>query len=208
MIEVKIYPVPPIETNCSYIVDQATGKSAVVDPGGKSDKLISQIKSDGGKLDYVLLTHGHYDHICFAKELAEMFSAKIVTGRNNNRFLSDVNLNLTAKHAIPFEPFGADILLDDGDTFMLGETEFTYLYTPGHTMGCGVFIADRCIFAGDVLFMESYGRTDLPTGDEFEIIKSIKRLGGLKGNYQIIPGHGPLTTLDHERKYNPIMAGF
>ena len=206
MINTKIYSVTPLETNCSYIVDAQTGKSAVTDPGERSDELIAQINKDGGKLEYVLLTHGHYDHIGFAKQLAEMFGAKIVTGRSNNDFLSDANLNLTQKHQLPFQPFSADILLDDGDTFMLGNTEFTYLSTPGHTKGCGVFLADGVMFAGDTLFCESFGRTDLPTGDFSVMVQSMKKLKTLEGDYKVIPGHGPLTTLEHERKYNPLMV--
>ena len=205
MIDIKVYHVSEIMTNCSYLVDEATGKSAVVDPGGKSQKLIEQIKSDGGNLEYVMLTHGHYDHILFAKELADMFGAKIVTGKHNDEFLSNPDLNLTAKHFLEMTPFKADILLDDGDKFMLGETEITYLYTPGHTSGCGVFIFDDVIICGDVLFRESCGRTDLPTGDGYTIMQSLKRLKELDGDYNVIPGHDSFTTLEHERRFNPFM---
>ncbi len=207
MTDIKIYPVTEIGTNCSYIVDEATGKAAVVDPGGKSEKLISQIKKDGGKLEYVLLTHGHYDHIGYAKPLADMFGAKIITGKNNNKFLSDPTLSGVAKHFLDIPPFSADILLDDGDTFMLGETEITYYYTPGHTSGCGIFLFDDIMICGDLLFRQSCGRTDLPTGDDYTITQSLKRLKELDGDYNVIPGHGPLTTLEYERRYNPYMRG-
>lgn len=205
MIKIKTYPVTMIETNCCYIVDEATGEAAVADPGGRSEELIKQIKKDGGKLRYVLLTHGHYDHICYAAQLAKQFSAQIVTGRANSEFLKNGELNRTSAHNIPFEPFEADILLDDGDTFMLGETEFTYLSTPGHTSGCGVFLADGVMFAGDTLFCGSCGRTDLPTGDDVQIMNSLKKLKELDGDYTVIPGHGPLTTLERERRFNPYM---
>ncbi len=205
MINIQIYPVTMLETNCCYIVDEATGLAAVSDPGERSPELEAQIEKDGGRLEYVLLTHGHYDHICYAKQTADKYGAKIVTGKHNAEFLRDRRLNRTLVHGIPFEPFEADLLLEDGETFSLGKTEITYLYTPGHTAGCGVFLLDGVMLAGDLIFRGSYGRTDLPTGDDYQIMASLKRMKELDGDYQIIPGHGPLTALSFERKYNPLM---
>ena len=205
MIDVKVYNVTFLATNCCYLVDKATGKSAVVDPGEKSDELIVQIEKDGGKLEYVLLTHGHYDHIGYAKQLAERFNAKIVTGEKENKFLSTPTLNLSVNHNIDLPAFSADILLNDNDTFMLGETEILYIQTPGHTSCGGCFIFDDTLISGDTLFCESYGRTDLPTGSNSDMYNSILRLKNLSGDYRVIPGHGPLSTLEHERKYNPLM---
>lgn len=205
MIKTEIFNVSPIVTNCCLLIDENTGCMAVSDPGGNSEKLDKQIQARGGKLEYILLTHGHYDHIGYAKQLAYKFGAKIVTGEKNNEFLSNSALNLSAKHGIALQPFSADILLNDNDKFLLGETEIKYLSTPGHTSGCGCFIFDDVILSGDTLFCHSYGRTDLPTGDESEIICSLKKLKDLDGDYTVIPGHGNLTTLEHERIYNPIM---
>ena len=206
MIKIQIYPVTMLQTNCCYLVDEATGKPAVSDPGERSVALEAQIEKDGGKLEYVLLTHGHYDHICYAKQLADKYGAKVVTGKNNDRFLSDVYLNGTKRHGLPFVPFSADIVLEDGEKFLLGETEITYLYTPGHTSGCGIFLFDEIMIAGDLIFRDSYGRTDLPSGDDYEMARSLKRVKELDGDYTIIPGHGPLTSLSHERRFNPLMG--
>ena len=206
MIKIQIYPVTMLQTNCCYLVDEATGKAAVSDPGERSVALEAQIEKDGGKLEYVLLTHGHYDHICYAKQLADKYGAKVVTGKNNGRFLSDVYLNGTKRHGLPVVPFSADIVLEDGEKFLLGETEITYLYTPGHTSGCGIFLFDEIMIAGDLIFRDSYGRTDLPSGDDYEMARSLKRVKELDGDYTIIPGHGPLTSLSHERRFNPLMG--
>lgn len=205
MIKYKIFNVTQLATNCCYLIDEATGKSAVIDPGDKSDELIKAIEADSGSLEYVILTHGHYDHIAYAKKLADLFNAKIITGERNNDFLSNSQLNLSLFHDIFISPFSADILLNDNDKFMLGETEIKYLATPGHTVGCGSYIAGDTIFSGDTLFCESYGRTDLPTGNDKQMLSSLKKLKNLPGDYTVIPGHGPATTLEHERKYNPLM---
>lgn len=205
MIKNEIFTVTPLATNCCYLVDKETGKSAVIDPGDKSEKLIEQINKDGGKLEYVILTHGHYDHLGFAKELAEMFSAKIVTGEKDSEFLENQKLNLSYNHGLKFTPFKADKLLSDGEEFNLGNTTIKYLSTPGHTIGSGVYIFDDTMISGDTLFCESYGRTDLPTGDDNMMLASLKKLKNLDGDYKVIPGHGMATTLDHERKYNPLM---
>lgn len=205
MIEIKIYRVTALRTNCCYLRDSATGKSAVVDPGEKSQELIDKINEDGGKLEYVMLTHGHYDHIGYADELAKMFGAEIVTGEKNVEFLRNPDYNLSINHGKPLMPFLADVLLRDGESFQLGNTRIHYMSTPGHTSGCGSYIFDKTILCGDTLFCESYGRTDLPTGDEEMIKESLKKLKNLDGDYEIICGHGENTTLEHERKYNPLM---
>ena len=120
MIDVKIFNVTVLMTNCCLLTDRKTGKMAVTDPGAPNEELNSEIEKNGGKLEYVILTHGHYDHISYAKQLAEKFDAKIVTGEKNNEFLSNPTLNLTEKHRLSLKPFSADILLKDGDNFMLG----------------------------------------------------------------------------------------
>ncbi len=206
MTDIKVYPVTEIMTNCYLITDKDTGYMAVVDPGGKSEKLIDDIKS-GGELKYVILTHGHYDHIGYAKQLASMFIAEIICGEYTNEFLNNNLLNHSAFHPdFNIEPFSGDIILSDGDCFNLGKTCIKYIYTPGHTKDSGCYIFDNNIITGDTLFRESFGRTDLPTGNDDDMINSIRRLKNIDGNYIVYPGHGMMSDLDFERKYNYLMV--
>ncbi|MCH5301009.1 MAG: MBL fold metallo-hydrolase [Ruminococcus sp.] len=207
MISVKNFEVTFLDTHCYLIIDINTGKKAVVDPGDKSQSLIDELKESDSKLEYVLLTHGHYDHIGFAKELAEMFGAKIVIGEEGKEFLNKGTLNLSDFHRdiCILNPFEGDIFLKDNDTLKLGDSTIKYITTPGHTKGCGCYIIDDNLFCGDTLFCESHGRTDLPTGNENQMYKSLKKLKDLEGDFKVYPGHGPFSTLDHERKYNPVM---
>lgn len=208
MIDVKMAIVGPIQTNVYLLKDVETGKLAVVDPGWENKAIDKYIDENGGTLEYIILTHGHYDHIAYAKALGEKYGAKIVGGKYTDDFLTDNHLNHSAYHGDfmkPLEPFKCDVRLCDGDKFRLGNTEITYLSTPGHTKDSGIYIFDDVIIAGDTLFRESYGRTDLPTGNDDEMMNSLRRIKNLSGDYNVFSGHGMTSTLEHERKYNPLM---
>ncbi len=208
MIDVKCFHVTSLSTNCYLITDADSGKMAVVDPGAESSELADAINSTPVKrLDYIFLTHGHYDHIGFAGGLCEKFGGKIVIGSGDGEFLTSNMLNLSDFHSdVSLNPINADILLEDNDTLMLGSSAVKFIATPGHTRGGGCYIIDDNIFAGDTLFCESYGRTDLLTGSDTQMRSSIARLKALHGDYKVYPGHGPYSTLEHERRYNPLMS--
>lgn len=208
MTTVQVFPVTEIATNCLLIRDTETGHMAVVDPGGDSSQLLAAIESAGPEtVKYILLTHGHYDHIGRANQLAQQYQAKIVIGSQEKAFLTDNSLNLSYKaFREKIKPFQADVLLHDSDTFQLGNTEITFITTPGHTIGGGCYLFDDVLVAGDTLFFESIGRTDLPTGDNSMMIQSLAKLKNLPGDYTVYPGHGRLTTLNHERSHNPYMT--
>ncbi len=207
MIEVKTFRVGMLGTNAYIITDSASGETALVDPGCKSRDLTSALDIIGEEnIKYILLTHGHFDHIGAVGFYAERYKAQVAISKEDSPFLSDNNLN--ASSLLPtaqMNPVYADIFLSEGDTLSLGQTEFKFIRTPGHTLGSGCFVFedDKVIFTGDTLFFCSMGRTDLPTGDSMQMEKSLQRLSRIKGNFTVYPGHDRSTTLDFERENNP-----
>lgn len=205
MIKIDYDVVGMIATNCYLIEDEATGKLAVIDPGDRSEALISEIDRRGGKLDYILLTHGHYDHILGAAELCELYHPTVCASEKEVRLIAEPSLNLSVNHGLSVKPFTVNRALKDGEIIELGESKITFMLTPGHTAGSGCYIADGFIFSGDTLFCTSIGRTDFPTSSMSDMLKSVARLRDLDGDYQVLPGHDVFTTLERERKFNPYM---
>ena len=210
MITIETFIVGHIATNCYIITDTATNRRAVVDPGYKSAELTNRIKELGtDTFDYILLTHGHFDHIWFASGIRELTGAKIVISEDDAPFLTDGSLNLSANFGLRnISDLTADVTLKDGDHLMLGNTCIKFIRTPGHTIGSGCYVSfeDKIVFSGDTLFKLSMGRTDFVTGTEAEIMKSLNRLASLEGDFDVLPGHGDKTTLDYERKNNPYVS--
>lgn len=210
MIKVKTFSVGMLPTNTYVITDEATGISAVVDPACNDSSLIDYLDSIGkDKISYVLLTHGHFDHIGYAYECSQKYDAQIMISSLEKPFLSDVSLNLaTMLRGFVLEPFDAHIYLNDNDIFSLGESKIQFISTPGHTSGGGCYICldDNIIFSGDTLFYLSMGRTDFPTGNQFELLKSLRKICDLPGDYKVYPGHNRTTTLSFERENNPYLC--
>lgn len=201
MINVKSVLLGEIANNCYLITDTETNKSALVDCTESSAKMLDFIGD--ADLEYIFLTHGHFDHIGGVKEIKEKFGAKVVISRQDEPMLSSGKLSLAAFCGGVQNNTNADILVEDGDVIELGKTSIRVMATPGHTKGGVCYIVDDCIFTGDTLFFCSCGRTDFPGGSFDEIKQSLNRLAELKGDYKLYPGHDRVSTLDFERKNNP-----
>lgn len=203
MIKVKYTVLGALANNCYLLTDEKSGNSALIDCTEASDKMYDFIGD--AALDYILLTHGHFDHIGGVTEIREKYGAKVVIGKADEGMLSSSKLSLASYSFITQKNAKADITVSDGDTLTLGETVITVMTTPGHTKGGVCYIADDVIFTGDTLFCCDCGRTDFPGGSFEEIKKSLKRLAALDKNYTVYPGHDEFSTLDFERKNNPYM---
>ena len=205
MIEIKTLVLGDICTNTYILKDVSTGKLAVVDPACESELLFQTVDELGAELEYILLTHGHFDHIGGVASLLEKYSPKVVIGEQEMTLLNTPSLNGSAWHNLHIDKIDVDLNLKDNDTFMFGDTKIKYISTPGHTAGSGCYIVEDVIFSGDTLFCQSIGRTDFPTSSGRDMMLSLMRLNDLDGNFTVYPGHDVSTTLDNERKFNPYM---
>lgn len=207
---IKRIPVGMLETNCYLLIDEATGKAAVIDPGYMSQRLKDALSAPEIKsVDYVLLTHGHFDHIMGVYGVKELTGAKVAIHSTEKKCLENERYSLASQ----VEPgkqksVTCDVELEDGMTINVGSLEVKVIHTPGHTTGGCCFVVGDTIFAGDTLFAGSIGRCDLPGGEYMALLSSLKKLSkALPGDYRVLPGHGEETTLDVERKYNPYFRG-
>ncbi|MDD6447809.1 MAG: MBL fold metallo-hydrolase [Ruminococcus sp.] len=206
MITVQSVPVGALQVNCYMLKDSNTGFIAVVDPGDNCTALEKLVEHEKENIKYILLTHGHFDHIGYAQALKEQTNAKLVISKAEEPLLSDNNLNLSmAFFGTGVPKTVADITLEDNDTLMLGDSKVTFISTPGHTKGSGCYIIDNNIFTGDTLMKLSMGRTDFPTGSDDDMKASLKRLAALQENYNVYPGHGDYSTLNYEKSCNPYL---
>lgn len=198
-MKVKMLQVGPIGTNCYILIDDKTNKAAVIDPGGNADDILEALRADGLEVEYILLTHGHYDHTTGVPQLhAALPQAKI--------YIHQADANGAGSTLFPLAGQVDELLLyDEGDTLALGGLTIQVLHTPGHSKGSVVLKVGDVLFCGDTLFAGSCGRTDLPGGSYAEIMASLKRLGRLEGNYHVCPGHDVTSTLDRERRSNPFL---
>ncbi len=191
------------DSNTYILKDDASGDVAVIDCGRCTQQLVDELKGENVK--YILLTHGHFDHINGVAELKKHFpEAKLAVHSLDAKCLSDDELSMGRFFGIVCnEKCEADILLYDNDTLTFGSSEIKVMHTPGHTQGGVTYVFENNLFTGDTLFYRSVGRTDFPGGSFPVLHASVTRLFSLEGDYKVYPGHEKSTTLEIERKLNP-----
>ncbi|MCL2003988.1 MAG: MBL fold metallo-hydrolase [Oscillospiraceae bacterium] len=182
MLNVQTFVVGMVSTNCYIVCDAETRAAAVIDPGDRAEVILSLIREKALTVDYIFLTHGHFDHVLALDEVRRATGAKSVV------------------HGL--EGVEADILIRGGETFPLGGHTVEALHTPGHTPGSVCYRVKDILFTGDTLFEDDCGRCDLPGGDYGVMLESLRRLAALDGDYTVYPGHDVSTTLSRERAHN------
>ena len=205
----KIVNIPTgmLQANTYLVCDETSRLGFIVDLGGYSKELKNIIEKNDIQIQYIVLTHGHGDHIGGVQEhLKDFPDAKVVCSRAEEKMLLDPELN-EAHHFGPEKvSFKPDILVDDGDTLTVGNMTMKFIMTPGHTEGGMCILIDDVLFSGDTLFCRSIGRTDLAGGDFRTIMESIKKkLFLLPDETQVLPGHMDLSTIGYERANNPFL---
>lgn len=187
-------------SNSYLIVNDEAREFAVVDPSVATSAAESLL-DDGYKLKFVLLTHGHFDHILFVDEWRAL-GAKVCIHERDAEFLGDPSKSLYLQFfARDTRHLPPDVILCDGDKLALGNEEITVMSTPGHTGGSVCYLFDDSMISGDTLFYGSFGRTDLYGSSDDEMKQSLKKLSAIQKNYTVYPGHGAATTLEREKKY-------
>ena len=209
-IQCTIVPVTPYQQNCSVIKCEATGRGAIVDPGGDIDRIMQTVEKMDADIEKILLTHAHMDHCAASDVLRRQLGVPIEGPHRGDDFwllgLPEACKMAGFPHADAFEP---DRWLEQGDTVTVGDLELAVFHCPGHTPGHVVFhhASQKVAWVGDVLFQGSIGRTDFPGGNHQDLIDSIReRLFPLGDDITFVPGHGPTSTFGQERLTNPFVA--
>ncbi|WP_296334188.1 MBL fold metallo-hydrolase [Veillonella sp. LMAG:2] len=199
-------PLGALGTNCYIVVDESNQHCLVVDPGGEGERLVALLKEKGLQPEAVILTHGHGDHIGGVQAVVDAFKVPVYINKGDEEFLTNSNLNLSGAIGQPVKVTGDIHFIKEDDVIHLGEYSFKIIETPGHTPGGVCFYGEGMVLAGDSLFLESIGRTDFPGSSYEDLIDSVRhKLFTLPEETVVYPGHGPETTIGHEKTYNPFV---
>ena len=205
----EILPVGPLQCNCSVIGDETTRDAIVIDPGDDVEEVLALLAKHNLKVEQIVITHAHIDHVGGAMKLRAATGAPILLNQNDQALLK--MLDVQAAWIGMKDPGKVEIdrSIGDGDTVQAGPLLAEVIFTPGHTEGsvCLYFSTEKKLIAGDTLFAGSIGRTDLPGGSMQKIIKSIHdKVLALPDDTVVVPGHGPITTIGEERENNPFLV--
>jgi len=209
-LKAAVIPVTPLQQNCTLMWDTDTMQGVVIDPGGDIDVVQDAIAEIGFEVVKVLLTHGHFDHVGGAMDLAERTGAPIIGPHKDDEFITSKVVEGGQKFGLGGgRDISGNTWLNDGDTVEFGTITLNVLHTPGHTPGHVVFYNAEAKIAqvGDVLFKGSIGRSDFPRGDLDTLVNSITtKLWPLGDDVAFVPGHGPTSTFGEERATNPFVG--
>jgi glyoxylase-like metal-dependent hydrolase (beta-lactamase superfamily II) len=206
----EILPVGVLRCNCSIFGDETSREAIVIDPGDDIEEVLATLAKHQLRVKAVVITHAHIDHIGGAQKLKAATGAPVYKNAREQELYNHLDVQAGWLGVETPERTKIEVNAREGDTLTLGPAEFQILETPGHTQGSISLLipAENKLIAGDTLFLDSIGRTDLPGGDLRQILRSIQdKLLPLDDGVVVIPGHGPNTTIGRERRRNPFLQG-
>ncbi|HTS67283.1 MAG TPA: MBL fold metallo-hydrolase [Candidatus Acidoferrales bacterium] len=206
----EILPVGMLQCNCSIFGDEATREAMVVDPGDEVERILEIVRRHGLAVKSIVITHAHIDHIGGARKLKEATGAAVYMNLNDTGLAKMLDMQAAMLGTRPADNVSIDVPANDGDTLTVGAAEVHVMHTPGHTQGsiCLWMPSQGKLLAGDTLFKDSIGRTDLPGGNSRQILQSIHdKLLPLPGETIVIPGHGEATSIEREKQFNYFLQG-
>jgi glyoxylase-like metal-dependent hydrolase (beta-lactamase superfamily II) len=206
----EILPVGMLQCNCSILGDEASHEAIVVDPGDDIEEIQSILQRHALRVKCIVITHAHIDHIGGAKKLKDLTGAPLYLNEQDVDLYRLMEEQAAFLGTPPPPTTDVDVFLREGQDVRCGDIRASVIHTPGHTPGSVCLLVpdgkDTRLIAGDTLFRESIGRTDLWGGNSRDILVSLKeKLLPLDDTIVVVPGHGPLTTIGHEREYNPFL---
>lgn len=204
----KIFPVGPLQCNCSIVGDEQTHEAMVIDPGDQIEGILDILRQEKLTLKQIVITHAHIDHVGGAMKLKAATGAPILMNQNDQALLKMLDMQAAWVGMKSPGAVQIDAPLNSGDVLKVGEIASNVIHTPGHTEGsiCVYFPAEQKLIAGDTLFAGSIGRTDLPGGSMEKIMRSLHtQVLALPDDTEVTPGHGPNTTIGEEREMNPFL---
>ena len=197
---IKTFIEPPIDNNNYLLIDEQSKEAALLDCSAVDSNINDALSEAGAELKYILLTHGHFDHIAGIRNNPDV---KVVMHKNDMSWLNKANQYLPMFGMPQMTIPNIDIFVTDGDIIKLGDTKIKVIHTPGHTQGGVCYLADGKLFSGDTIFRESVGRCDLEGGDFDQIVESINnKIFTLPSDILIYPGHGRMTSVEWEKENN------
>jgi hydroxyacylglutathione hydrolase len=206
LFELHTFQVGFLETNC-YLIFDSSANALCIDPGSDADTIISYCSENKINTKNILLTHAHYDHIGGVNALVEHFQIPVWVHPSDYEMATNPDLNFSSLLSSPYR-IDSHLEVFKGEEFSFGKFSIRIFHTPGHTPGSVCFYWDKSLISGDTLFRNSIGRSDFPGSNGKELIHSIQhRLMPLDDEVTVYPGHGMITSIGHERKRNPFIAG-
>ena len=200
--------VGPFAENCYLVIDEASARGVLIDPGDEGSRIVEMVESSGAVLDAIWLTHAHLDHIGAINDVRARYAVPVYLHPLDLPYYERLSAQASKMYGLPWDqPEAVPVPIGEGEVMSCGTLQFTVMHVPGHAPGQVSFNREGTALSGDLLFAGSIGRTDLPLSDPYAMDASLERFASLPASSVVYPGHGPTTTIGKEIETNPFLSG-